>query len=253
VAYAGNLGGESIKTGDATPRFSDRDVSLIDKSLPATVISRRRELLPQILRDWSSNDLHSHMKFQRRPSLERREKMERIRDCAHALVQALDETDELDVWGLADMMVREANETSSAGIAGRAEFIVLNQRITETVDLLNNLGKAADQTWKYNSGRPRNTAGDLVLMDIIAIFEWLTDTEVTRPSDQKIDAETDAFWRFATAIWPVVFGDGERGLYSSIKNWSQNQHGDESVLMFNINMRHPEWGLSVPDPKNSPR
>jgi hypothetical protein len=120
------------------------------------------------------------------------------------------------------------------------------------VDLLNNLGNAAAQTWKYKRGKPRNTAADLVLMDIVAIFEWLTDTEVTRASDERIDAETDPFWRFASAIWPVVFADGDYGLYSSLKKWSENQHGDESALMFNINMRHPGWGVFARYPMNSP-
>jgi hypothetical protein len=234
--------------------FTDRDVSLVKRSLTDTVDSRRRQLLPQIFRDWSGKDLNDHMQFPQRAAPERRERMVRIRDCTLELVQALGEADEVDICGLADMMVQEANgQTSSAGIAGRAEFIVLNQRIAEMVNLLKNLGKAADQTWKYKQGRPRNSAADLVLMDIVAIFEWLTDAEVTRASDERIDAETDPFWCFAAAIWPVVFGDGERGLYSAIKKWSENQHGDESALMFNINMRHPEWGLSAPDPMNSPR
>jgi hypothetical protein len=246
VAYAGNLGGESIKSGDEAPRFSDRDVSLIDKSLPATVVSRRRQLLPQILRDWSSNDLHSYMQFQRRASPERREKMERIRDCAHALVQAFDETDEVDRWGLADMMVREAAaQISSAGIAGRAEFIVLNQRITETVDLLNKLRKAADQTWRYDRGGPRNVLALSVLSDIAAIFEWATGKAASRHSP---------FRRFAAAIWPVVFGSGTDGLHSAMKNWasSRNKSSRTSPLMVNMDERHPEWGVFAPDPMNSP-
>jgi hypothetical protein len=253
VAYSGDLGGKSIKSGGMVTGFTDRDVSLIDRSLPPTVVSWRRELLPQILRDWSGKELKDHMQFPRRAAPERRERMVRIRDCTLELARALGEADEVDIWGLADMMVQGSNgPNSSAGLAGQAEFTVLNQRIAEMVNLLKNLGKAADQTWKYKKGRPRNAAADLVLMDIVAIFEWLTDTDVTRPTDEEIDAETDAFWCFAAAIWPVVFGDGEHGLYSAIKRWSENQHGDESALMVNINMRHPGWGLSAPDPENTP-
>jgi hypothetical protein len=222
-----------MASGDATPEFTDRDVSLIAKSLPNAVDPRRLELLPGILRDWSSNDLREHTQVPRRAPLERRKRMERIGDCARELVQALNQADEVDRWGLADMMVRAAGQTL---IAGRAELSVLNQRIEEAVSLLQKLAEAAAKIWKYDPGGPRNIVAYLVMMDIAAIFEWLTDMAATRHTPFK---------RFAAAIWPVVFGNADYGLHSAMKNWAEfrEEYGEGSRLMFNIDMRQPEWGV----------
>lgn len=57
---------------DPVPEFTERDTGLIDLCLPETVDPRRRKLLPQILRDWSSNELFEHMHIARRATPERR-------------------------------------------------------------------------------------------------------------------------------------------------------------------------------------
>jgi hypothetical protein len=60
--------------GDPAPEFTDRDVKQIEKSLPDTVDPRRLDLLREVLRDWSSNDLREHMQIPRRASPERRKR-----------------------------------------------------------------------------------------------------------------------------------------------------------------------------------
>jgi hypothetical protein len=234
-------------SGEATPAFTDRDVSLVCQALPDKVVPARRELMPAVLREWSRNDLREHVSTPLRAPPERRKRMERIRECAQKLgqelVQALNEVDDLDRCGLADMMVQAAGQT---GIAGRAEFIVLNQRIDEAVGLLNKLAEAADRTWKYDRGGPRNILAYLVIMDIAAMWEWLTMRPATRHTP---------FRRFAAAIWPVVIGKADDGLHSAMKNWAKfrKKYNERSPLMANINMRHPEWGVFAPDPMKSPR
>ena len=79
------------------------------------------------------------------------------------------------------------------------------------------------------------------MKDIAAIFEWLTGTRAAR----RIERGPATFGRFAEAIWPVVFESADDGLQSAQKNWAafRARYEEESALIANINMRHPEWGV----------
>jgi hypothetical protein len=57
--------------------------------------------------------------------------------------------------------------------------------------------------------------------------------------------EIGPFFRFASALWPAIFGNGTVGLPAAMKNWaSARKHYDErSALIANMALRHPEWGL----------
>jgi hypothetical protein len=226
------------------PVFTDRDIVLIDKSLPDMVDRRRRELLPKILPDWNSNELSEYVLMAGGPTPERRERMVVVKDCASELLRSLKATDEVDRAGIAGEMVRAAGQSSL--ITGWSAVTTLIQRINEEVSFLAKLEEAASRTWRRSRGHPRNTAAYLVLLDAAAIFEWLTDKRATREGDGSSDHETDPpFRRFAAAIWPVVFANGDYGLSSAMKNWAtwRKEHDEESSLMFNINMRHPQWGV----------
>jgi hypothetical protein len=227
--------------GDPAPEFTDRDVNQIEKSLPDTVDPRKHDLLREVLRDGSSNDLREHMQIPRRASPERRARMVLIRDCARNLVRALNQADEVDRWGVADAMVRAVGLTL---IAGRAELCVLNQRIEEAVSVLDKLAEAADETWKYGRGGPRNIVAYLIMMDIAAIFEWFTNSKASRETDRETGKEINAFYGFLAAIWPAIFHRGVYGLSSALKNWAEwsTEHRETSAVIHNIALRHPDWG-----------
>jgi hypothetical protein len=74
------------------------------------------------------------------------------------------------------------------------------------------------------------------MMDIAAIFEWLTDRKATREVDRINGKETGQFWHFAAAVWPWVFGKGVSGLPAAMKNWEKwhLRFGEESQLIRNI-------------------
>jgi hypothetical protein len=228
---------------DPIPRFTARDVHLIVVSLPDTVDSRRRELLAEILPEWSYFDLREHLELQNPITPERSVLMQSVGQCAADLLLALKAIDEVDREVLAAAMALVAGENSLA--SGWTEISKLIKRIEEEASFLSNLEEAA-RNLKRGRGQPRKIAARLVMMDIAAIFEWLTDKRPTREGDVGFDAESDPpFWRFAAAIWPVVFGKGNFGLSSAMKNWAEErrEHGYESAVMFNIHMRRPEWGI----------
>jgi hypothetical protein len=228
---------------DATPVFTPRDVHLIAISLPDTVDSRRRELLAEILPEWSYFELGEHLRLQNPITPERSNLLQSIGQCAADLLHALKAVDEVDREVLAVEMALVAGESLLA--SGWTEINKLNTRIAEEASFLSNLEEAA-RNLKRGPGQPRKIAARLVMMDIAAIFEWLTDKRPTREGDVGFDAESDPpFWRFAAAIWPVVFGKGNFGLSSAMKNWAEErrEHGYESAVMFNIHMRRPEWGI----------
>jgi hypothetical protein len=231
---------------DAIPLFTARDVTLIASSLPEAADPRRRELLPQVLCDWSDNDLREHVGTGKRVAPERRKRVAAIGTCARDLLRALDEADQIDRAGIAGEMVRSAGQDSL--IAGWTEISELMQRLEEEVSFLNRLAEAADQTWKYGRGGPRNITAYLVMQDAAAIFEWVTIREPTREVDRDSHAEIGPFWKFLAAIWPVVFGSDDDGLSAAMKNWAclSKKHGEKSPLIVNIAMRHPTWGIFEP-------
>jgi hypothetical protein len=63
----------------------------------------------------------------------------------------------------------------------------------------------------------------------------------TRRVDRVTHQEGGDFYKFADAIWPVVFGQGDDGLSAAIKKFAAYQNREGRALMANIKMRHPEW------------
>jgi hypothetical protein len=224
-----------MPTKDETPEFTDRDVRLIANSLCNAFDTRRLELLPQILAEWARTDLREHLQ---RPELtpERRERVARVGKCAQKLLEALCAIDVQDRVGMALKMRAEGDWT---------ELTELIKRIEDEGGFLTKLAEAARQTWKRSPGRPRNIRAYLVMKDVAAIFEWLTNMKATRQVDTKSHDETGPFWQFAAAIWPVVFGEADDGLPAAMKNWASYgaSYGERSDLIVNIAMRQPTWGI----------
>jgi hypothetical protein len=57
------------------------------------------------------------------------------------------------------------------------------------------------------------------MMDIAAVFEYLTDTEAVRQVDRNTHDEKGPFRDFAGAIWSVLFTSDD-GLSAALKNWA---------------------------------
>src|SRR5262249_59764217 len=87
---------------------------------------------------------------------------------------------------------------------------------------------------KRELGHPRNICAYLVMMDLVAIFEWLTGRKATREVDRDLGKDTGPFWHFAAAVWPHVSGEGRYGLSAAMKKLKKRHLrycAEYSVLM----------------------
>jgi hypothetical protein len=240
-----------MANGDATPVFTDRDVGLIVKSLPNEVCPRRLELLPRVLCEWSRNELREHLSRESAAAVKKRAKrMKVLTDHAHGLLQELEALDDRDRAAIAIEMPRAGGDLwpkmRRHHRRETSEMLGMIQRIKEERDFLTKLIAAAPAAWKRaGRGRPRNIKAYLVIKDAAAIFEWLTKMEATRQVNSSNHEETGPFWKFLTAIWPVIFGQGDDGLPAAIKKWAdyREKYREGCALIANINFRHPEWRL----------
>jgi hypothetical protein len=82
------------------------------------------------------------------------------------------------------------------------------------------------------------------MLDLAAIFEWLTSGKATRVVDRTDNTETGPFWRFAEPVWQVAFGT-TRGLKAAMKNWAEARklYHEHSTFLINLRLRRPEWGI----------
>src|SRR5260370_11553729 len=200
---------------DVPPVFTDREVKLIGQSLPDTVDPRRRELLPQVLREWCRNELREHLSRESAATiLERVERMKAVADPAGGLLQALEALDDRVRAAIAGQMLPRDLWLSPEGggiIRG------LTHLIREENSFLTKLAAAAPTAWKQGRGRPVNMMAHLVIRDAASIFEWLTKTEATRQANRSTHQGTGPFCTFLAGIWPVVFGKGDDGLPAALK------------------------------------
>ena len=224
------------------PTFTDRDIERIRQSLPDGVDPQRLKLLPKILRDWAATDLSLHLSM---PTAKERgdriKRLEALAASSKSLVQALDAVDQDDdpVWIMGEMIAADGRRLSAT------ERIRAENHYQEMRDFLGRLPSAsiaAAKNWKKGRGQPRNDAASLVLMDLVAIYEWLTRRRASRQVSRVDGADTGPFWEFAGAIWPLVFGNADYGLSSAIRNWDSARKkrlkGTRSPLLANIAMRH---------------
>jgi hypothetical protein len=236
----------------AVVAFNASEVELVIHSLPNVVDHRRLKLLPKILREWARTDLPQHY-LSTEPTKTKRERLERLRtvsDCAGKLSRALDTALCNDDHFL---IIREM-------IRADGRRLDLTERLTETdrlqdqfhdmqqfLERLSAASAASAKIWKQSRGHPTNIVGRLVLMDIVAIYEWLTGKKATRRVDRDTGKDTGPFWKFAVAIWPLVFGKGKEGLSATLRGWDdavkQKLTGTRSRLIVNIAMRRPTWGV----------
>jgi len=229
------------------PTFTDRDIERIRQSLPDGLDPLRLELLPRILGEWAATDLPHYLPMP--TAKERRDCVKRLKAVASSsaqLIKALEAIADHDdqFW-----IIREIIAVAGLRLTD-AQRHMSEKQFDETRDYLRKLSAAsiaAERFWKRDRGQPPNDAASLVLMDVVAIYEWLTGRKATRQVDRVDGADSGPFWTFAAALWPPVFGKGDGGLSAAIKNWASAKKkklkGTHSPLLANIALRHPGWGI----------
>lgn len=229
----------------SVPDFSDEIVDTIVSFLPEPLTEARSELLPPVLHEWSRSDLRKHLSWESREAkrgrIKRQEKV-----CETALkfleaLRALDEEDRIQICGqMIDAEGLRPEEVSRSNWTNR------RTRLDDETSFLSNLVQIKpEQFWSLGRGQPRNYAAYLVLQDAANIFEWFSGLNPTREVDRDTLKETGPFFRFASALWPTIFGNGTVGLPAAMKNWAyaRKHYHERSALIANMALRHPKWGL----------
>jgi hypothetical protein len=184
------------------PEFSDNDIRHIAAWLPEGGDPRRHTLMPQIIREWAGVDLRLH--FVTEPPAARRKRSERLTrlgKLADRLLEALDGLDERDRLTLAAQI---------GSVEGQSDLVAIfneenRRRLVESRDFIAAIAAAGGRPLsKPTRGQPRNNLAYLVMMDVAAIFEYLTETEATRQVDRDTREETGPFRDVAGAIWSIL-------------------------------------------------
>ena len=232
----------------SAPEFNDRAIKQLRASLPKGIGQRRLNLLPLILNEWSRTDLREHFSRETRATSRKRyAQLTKVGNCATHLRQALEALDPPGRAWIAQEIGRE--EGSPLFSVSRERLAEMKERLKDEGDFLRKLAAATVRSIEeldgsLSRGHPRNKCAYLVMMDLVAIFEWLTGRKATREVDRDLGKDTGPFWHFAAAVWPHVFGKGRYGLSAAMKNWGKwhLRYGEESLFVRNMAMSHPDMG-----------
>jgi hypothetical protein len=226
--------------------FTDADVESVIGALSVEASPHRLSLLPQVLREWAEVDLseHAFMEALRASAPHQANRFQKVARKSKELLNAIDAVIEVAELGLIASELGRASES----IPMRERYAHFSQKLREHRDFLNHLQAAAESLQnrlKKGRGQPRNTVAYLVLLDLAAIFRWLTRTKPKREVDRIEGFETGAFYAFCTAVWPLVFKSETSGLPAAMKNWASwhHKHNDASALLANIDLRYPSWRI----------
>jgi len=227
--------------GNVAPRFSDKDLKIIADSLPAPRSKRRQELLPQILREWCHVDLPRHFSMEGQSAIRTRVKnVAKVGKLARELSQAFEEIDDHGRRRIVYLIAEGEQKLDD-----RAEWTNIDDQLSKTREFLIRLATIEPKVPDFGPGQPKKILPYLVLKDVAAIFEWYTGSKATRRVDRNTGEGIGPFWQFASALWPILFGNDTEGLPAAMKNWAswRSRFDEISALIANIDLRHPTWGV----------
>jgi hypothetical protein len=223
---------------DASVRFDEHQIRLIIKALPDGISARRLQLLPSILSEWSGDFLRwSLHRVDPAVAKGRAKQLEAIAKHAGELSRALDEFSHEESWLVFEFAKRISPMGFQDEVSGQRKMLKDRRKFLGDIEAI-----AVDLAgaFKRSIDQRRNIPAYRVMLDIQAIFEWLTKTKATRRVEY---GSRDVFGDFVRSIWPVVFEKGDDGVDSALKNWAKwtKDYGDASALIANIDLSHPEW------------
>ncbi len=220
--------------------FTDRDIRLITISLPPGSNPERIEMLPLLLGEWARVDFRWHFARTPLPVLARqRERLKKVAKRVAALIEALDELDGHDRW----FLVKQLGLAEGLELLNAVRNEQNKRRVDEWRQFTSTIAEAAAQPQrKPGKGQPRKITAQLILMDLAALFEYVTGLRANRVVDRHSGEETGPFLDFCRAVWPVILGNGDTGLLSQLREWT-NSGSKTSLLISGIALRKREWPL----------
>jgi hypothetical protein len=222
--------------------FSAEVVKTLARALPQPQSGARRTLLPRILQEWSRTDLQNHLSRDTRAVVHGRiKRSNNVARSAGRFLDALRAVERRDLL-VSQIVIAEGRSMDKVS---REEVADLSQQLDDVQGLLAKIAAISpEQIWKLRRGQPRNFGAHLVLRDAAAIFEWYSGMKAARRVDRIGSNETGPFFRFASALWPVIFGQSTAGLPAAMKTWNHwRVRGERSPVMANMALRHPTWRI----------
>jgi hypothetical protein len=222
--------------------FSAEVVKTLARALPQPQSGARRTLLPRILQEWSRTDLQNHLSRDTRAVTHGRiKRSNNVARSAGRFLNALRAVERRDLL-VSQIIIAEGRSVDKVS---REEVADLFQQLDDVQGLLAKIAAISpEQIWKLRRGQPRNLGAHFVLRDAAAIFEWYSGMKAARRVDRIGSNETGPFFRFASALWPVIFGQGTAGLPAAMKTWNHwRVRGERSAVMANMALRHPTWRI----------
>jgi hypothetical protein len=197
--------------------FTDKGVHQIAKALRVEANLHRLSLLPRVLHEWAEVYLTEYASVETSRAFAPIEaaRYKRIAGGAKELKHAIDAVIEAGDQSLIAFELGRAGRS----IPNRERHEHFSQKLMEHRQFLDDLQAAVESLQgklKKGPGQPRNIFAYLVILDLAAIFEWLTGRTAEREVDRMEGRETGAFYHFCAAVWPLVFNSETRGLPAAI-------------------------------------
>jgi hypothetical protein len=201
-----------------TIQFSAKVLEEVAAALSPGAPPERVALLPQILRAWAHEDLREHLSRQSRAAARKHaEQLRSIATLAQGLIDAFVELppDARFLAALRPELHRTQQTLLEVTTASSIE--VARRRFDEGITWLTDLAKALREPQPKEP--PKATRNHLIILDLAAIFQLVGGKQPTRRTNSDTGKDYGPFWDFASAIWPVVFGN-RSGLSAAIKQWA---------------------------------
>ena len=208
------------------------DIDGIIAALPPKSKPEKLKLFRLILEEWFSVDLPRHYSAVGRAGDAVASKQ------LKAIAKQADTLDRL----LKDPEAAEARQILIVKLARRRGLPYHKKhlaRLERAIDALTEVQLAATEA-RPRRGHPRNKFSYLVLLDIAAMYEWLTGDKPSRITGIDTGLGEGPFYELCQAIWPLAHPNNKGGLPSTIKNWAkaQTQYEEKSALITNFLLRH---------------
>lgn len=216
-------------------------------ALPGGVDARRQSLLPCILEEWSKTDLQEHLTRSTPKQIRaKRRQIEKVTKQARELKKALSELDNHGRFAIVSQLLETdaASRIDPLGDENRSEA---ERRLGEESEWLEILARAAIEASTAFVPLPlrHNTVVRyLILQDLAAFYEWATEQRAERLVSFDDGTNCGPFWDFTCAAWLTLF-ESAAGLDYALKSWAtaREQHEEFSPIIWNIDLRHPEWRI----------
>jgi hypothetical protein len=231
-------------------QFEPDEMARICASLPGHKhFPERKALLPEILNEWLAVDFAEYG-----DSVPASKKMaKRLRGLCEkitALEKAFDSFNDASGRGVPAIALGRARRPGSPNSSYRSTQAEINAVRKVLLELSCGLEEEAKVIQKSST---RNTAPLYAVMDLAAIFEWVTGKKASLGINRIDGTPSGPFVRFLEAVWPLLSFGKEAKISSALKTWSEGKKNwpTDSAAFINMNFRHPEWKLSEQNIKKS--